>query len=672
MKLTKESLAIVRTKVAHVEVSACPGSGKTTTAVHRVLHLRQQGVPAQRIGVVSFSNETKAVFAQALLAKGCAGVKMLTFHALGRSLVSAEAVARGHPIPDVEPGFSHSLLETAIEWMTERIKEDAVRVASPVKRSKTGAGETTKGRNRRYFSALARPERASVLRLLGWIVTEKGARQFGRLYGDHADTLIPIRTLLAGTGLEGLREFIDAVAAKAGRTPPRGDGSRLRALKPIAYALLAWIIRRYRKQLLGSDKIDFASMCLQATKILGRPGAASSVQFTHLIVDEYQDCSSAQLEMLKALAGVVPNVMVLGDRDQAIYGFAGGRYRTLVGLSPLFATARTFRLSLSHRLTAETAAFAQTLRINGRSASDTQADPQIRTRKTGPAPSLRACANETSQAHAVAARIRTLLAGGAQFSKIAVLARTNRELNSIQSLLTDGGIPVYRAGDDSSLSHHLDRVLGLVQIVEGSDSEVGKRKLRIGMKGVKAVLGPRPNVVDRIWKKLHESLRRAGVRGVDGRFVLCKKAYLSFHRQLIGKDDLRSIRNYLNAQQVVMRRFKRTSDAVDHYAKLRSDHQACGYITLSTAHRAKGKEWKHVMILGQTNGVWPSHHAQTMTTEAEERRLLYVAVTRASHSVELFCAPRESAQPRATFSKVSDFLRPAITQDLLEYRRRVL
>ncbi len=238
----------------------------------------------------------------------------------------------------------------------------------------------------------------------------------------------------------------------------------------------------------------------------------------------------------------------------------------------------------------------------------------------------------------------------------------------MESLLTGRGIPVSRYQ-----STHVLRVLTLVSLVESAGllPDQRKRHAVVDAEAVAKTVKPIQNPDEDKFIDLLKTLSKVRSKALEGKFKLCAKAYVSFLRPTVPYEQYKTVRNHLRTQVPVMRKFLSLNEAVEHLESLGLS-QPTGVVTLSTAHGAKGREWPHVLVMGQTNGVWPIYMAKTAAALEEERRLLYVAVTRSSATVELFCSPLELAKPQAQFNEVSSILRPALRAKVLIRKRASL
>ena len=285
MALTVHQRRIVQTKLPYVEVVAKPGSGKTTTLMQRLAHLVRCGVSFSEILLLSFSNEAVGEIGRRWVLHGTKHARkanaksntdgaqpvMMTAHAFARSVV-----ARAGGCGDViTPSVATALLKSALR----RCLQDA-------HRKKLWFRLDTRQRRERVELVRTLLKSSALLSLL------LSAMQFAQA---------------------AQLELSDVMLA-----PQFAD-----QLKPFAVIAPA-VLRRYRLAKQAAGHIDFGDMLELAIRALG--DGRASIPFTHVLVDEYQDCSAAQTQLLAALAQHGCELMVFGDPEQAIYGFGGNGY----------------------------------------------------------------------------------------------------------------------------------------------------------------------------------------------------------------------------------------------------------------------------------------------------------------------------------------------------------
>lgn len=587
-----QSQQIVETTEPCVEVLAGPGSGKTTTGVHRIWHLVTTGIPARKILVLSFSKVTVGELRRRLDELGTTAhttvqTKKSQIQDMSQVVVkTAHAFAFGIA-SKINPGITVLSDSNALKLLADAVRmtlKDVVRgvlsIASKcLQKVKTALRELrdTKPKMRLLLDALAY---------------------------THAANL-PLATTVSTGRFAALNQYVDVVGAIAAR-----------------YAAI-------KKK---HGKVDYGDMLTIAVKGIKRNMKWDS--FSHVLVDEYQDCSAAQTALLAAMANKGSEIMVFGDADQALYGFGGNHYNSLKNVmgGVVQMTMRT-----SWRLTRQTAALASSI------AQHTKGLAIVAVRD-GFFPQLIHNDDLTTQTYTVATTIQKLIATGTPPEKIAVLARTRAFLKPVEQRLLAQNIQTDQLGTDRDIQHPL-RVLHLTHLVEGfadSNDSIDPAAVQRALKDVKTV----PTCE---WQELARCLEKiARLPSVEGRYKKCADSYLKY---MGGARANTRIQHDLKRWEPICRG---CANAKAVRSVIRTMN--LGAVTTSTIHAAKGREWDHVFVVGMADGQLPLYLARDKQMLAEERRLLYVAVTRARESVRLYYAPVFHSLTHKQFEHPSRFL----------------
>jgi DNA helicase-2/ATP-dependent DNA helicase PcrA len=416
--------------------------------------------------------------------------------------------------------------------------------------------------------------------------------------------------------------------------------------RPVLKALRA-IRLRYQQELDSSGGIDYAGMLRRGCELLG--SRAHRLPYRHLLIDEAQDMNAEQAQLLSAIAGQVPNVMAFGDSHQSIFGFMGGHFRHICDA---LSDAVTLSLSQSFRLTHETAELANAvLSLNER--------PIVGSR-SGEKPMLFRRRTSAGQEHAVIRLINRLKAEGTAEDRIAILARTRMQLRNMEQALRAAGHetePTYK----ERLPEHTDGLMYLLAYIEKwkwvikSDARTRNRWIEKRLAAITGVTVSR-KVLEHCRRMLVVAIR---VQSLRSRYVAATRIYL---RLVAAAGTKRSpVAIELERWEAISRNFKKV-DALHAYI---AELSAQAKIVTSTIHGAKGDEWDHVIVLGVTEGSLPLHYANSSNKIAEERRLFYVAVTRARKRVYLFHGPYRHAVSGKRFSEPSSFVTSAVKATLM-------
>jgi DNA helicase-2/ATP-dependent DNA helicase PcrA len=355
---------------------------------------------------------------------------------------------------------------------------------------------------------------------------------------------------------------------------------------PVPAAAISGLYARYQDEKVRRGLVDFDDLLARCADAMETDPGFASVQrwrWRHLFVDEFQDLNPLQHRLLTAWLGPSTDLCVVGDPHQAVYGWNGADADFLAHVPARWPSTEVLYLDHNHRCTPQiVAAAAAVLGPDGarlRSAAD-----------DGPPTRVRAFPTDTAEAHGIAADLRAANARGRPWASLAVLTRTNAQLITIQEALRAARVPFWSPAQGALL--HDPLVAGILGQI--------RRSPRAPMQAVAADLAEQAGEAQSSdeWRTLLSALtdlaglfRRQVPDGTAAQWLAWLPSALS--------DDPRG---------------PKPTDAV----------------SLSSFHRAKGLEWDEVWVAGLERGLVPIGRATSAAAAAEERRLLYVALTRAS------------------------------------------
>jgi DNA helicase-2/ATP-dependent DNA helicase PcrA len=311
-----------------------------------------------------------------------------------------------------------------------------------------------------------------------------------------------------------------------------------------------------------------------------------SQQYRFFTVDEYQDISPLQQALLETWLGDREDLCVVGDPRQAIYGFAGADAGFLTSFASRFSNAEVFELTANYRSAVEIVSLANKVADHGE---------LVGTRSFSARPTKFEASSVSAEAKRIAERIQVSLDAGKQPSEIAVLSRINQQLLPIEHELKARGVPVQVRGAGRFFAH--PQVLKTMTALSALQVSSGNLNL---------------------FESLSEILRQLG--------------WSSRGHQ----DENWQRLNWF------MEVFEELSEpTLDEYLRELEERERSGdepmrnTVTLATIHATKGLEWSSVYLCGMNQGLFPISHAKSDAALAEERRLFYVAVTRAKDQLTL-------------------------------------
>ncbi|MGI8830626.1 MAG: ATP-dependent helicase [Candidatus Limnocylindria bacterium] len=387
---------------------------------------------------------------------------------------------------------------------------------------------------------------------------------------------------------------------------------------PIPADVFTNLWRRYERIKEQRNRIDFEDMLTLAVELYETDEAAVSLvrqRYAWFSVDEYQDTNRLQEDLLRLWVGERRDLCVVGDPDQTIYSFTGASSDYLTGFADRFADARVLRLRENYRSTPQVLELANRL-IPGRELRSAGTD--------GPMAEIVPHADADAELATILARIRSLVADGVPHTEIAILVRTNAQIVPFEAALTADRIPFAVRGT---------RFFARPEV----------RAARAALRGA-GTKGRLTRIVATAWRRElgFDEASPAGP-GAEAR---------DRHSALT---TLLAIARSLEAQRP-------EATVADFVADLdQRDAAEAGSagegVTLSTLHRAKGLEWDAVFLPMLEEGSLPMRQtAADSAALAEERRLLYVGVTRARRHLMLTWASTRIGARGTTRARPSRFI----------------
>ncbi|MFC5280914.1 ATP-dependent DNA helicase UvrD2 [Arcanobacterium canis] len=409
-----------------------------------------------------------------------------------------------------------------------------------------------------------------------------------------------------------------ARATMAKREPP-GDASAQD---------IASLITAYEEVKSERGVIDFEDTILILIGLMSeREDVAAAIrrQYKHFVVDEYQDVSPMQHRLLQLWLGDRRDICVVGDVSQTIYSFTGASSNYLANFSKEFPKARTITLNRDYRSTTEIVDLANDV------IAENQSDGAVFLRAmggNGRPVEYQEYADDETEANEIAGKIVSLHRQGIDYSDIAILYRANSQSEQLESALSAAGIPATVRGA-TRFFQRKEVLEAMVTLRAVARSELGTAKSGLDL----------PQLVEGTLNSMGWRKEPPAAHGA------ARERWESLEALRLLGEDMWEKRGTSMAQFV----------AELEERKAASNEPTQEAVTLSSLHAAKGLEWKAVFLVGMSEGLMPISHAQGDEGIAEERRLLYVGITRAKE--ELFISYAIGNGKRAN-RKVSRFLLP--------------
>ena len=453
----------------------------------------------------------------------------------------------------------------------------------------------------------------------------------------------------------------------------------------------------YARRLFAANAMDFDDLIFFTVKLLAEHEDVRGYwqrRFRYVLIDEYQDTNHLQYLFSSLIAGGSGNICVVGDDDQSIYKFRGATIENILSFEHEFKGCRTIRLEQNYRSTSHILDAANAVIRNnaGRKGKELWTDAG-----TGELVKLYVADNENEEAQYVAAKIMADYGRGANWRDHAVLYRMNAQSYQLEYAFKRNGIPYRIVGGMSFFSHaeikdmlsYLNVIatpaddLRLTRIINSPPRGIGERSIDLvrqlaadnarSMYEIITNAGDYPEL-SRAAAKLGafaamiEELREFAKDNTPDALldeIIDKTGYIRALEEKNTQEDRTRIENVEELRSSIIGYMKESGDDmlegylanVALYTDLDNYDPDADTVVMMTMHSAKGLEFPTVYIVGMEEGIFPGIRAIGEQAEMEEeRRLCYVAITRAERELELVCARQRMIFGRTTANRVSRFV----------------
>jgi len=597
-ELNGEQLAAVRAADGPVLVIAAAGTGKTRTLIYRVAWLVQQGVRGENILLLTFTNK-----------------------AAHEMMERARARVGAEPLHGMWGGTFHHVANRILRYHAD---------------------------------------------LVGY------RKDFGILDSDDQKSLC--KTIYDELGLKGDEHFpkpqvllsVFSLAANRAEDPRDLIEERFHDFR-FDVERIFQVHEAYTARKRSLNVMDFDDLLILAVQVLDEnPGPREYYQhkFRYVMVDEYQDTNPVQAELVHLLSGGTGNLLVVGDDFQSIYGWRGADYRNILNFPREHAGCQRYDLVTNYRsvpgvLTVANACIA---------GNPEQFQKEIRAvREGGPLPTVAKLNDGSHQAAYVISQIRRLRRAGYKYGDMAILYRAHFHAMELQLALNREGIPhLVTSGVRFFEQAHVKDVLCLPRLLQNPRDELAFQRLicllpGVGAKGAQNLWAKLSRKFDpalsedrnrlhalvpkrgkETWEPIHQLLEQIGaeeLRRNPGEVVhLYSKAFYdryaaeTFDNYASRMEDISGLIDYTANFPSLEAFLSELALQSNLDESVRSEEQPQDSVRLGTIHQSKGLEFPAVFVLWCVEGMFPSGRALEEADsggESEERRLFYVAATRA-------------------------------------------
>ena len=608
-ELNESQYDAVTTTAGRVLVIAGAGSGKTRTLVYRVAHLVEKGVPPEAILLLTFTRKSSQEMlwrSGRLLNENCNRVVGGTFHSVANMLLRRYGSRIGF-------GSSFTIIDRA----------DAEGIINLL-RSSLGLGK----KDKRF------PSKRAVINMISGSINRSirlddlVEDQYAHL-SDHLDDILALH-------------------------------------------------KHYQVFKYDHGLMDYDDLLVNWKRLLEEaPEVRQTIseRFSHIMVDEYQDTNLIQADIIRLAAHTHDNVMVVGDDSQSIYSFRGADFYNIMRFPKVFKETRIIKLEENYRSTQPILSLTNDIITN---AAEKYTKTLFTRIEGGLRPMVFAGRDEREEAAFIVDTIRILLAKGIELQEIAVLFRSSFHSYKLEMELGSESIEYEkRGGLKLTESAHMKDMIGFLRVlVNPQDTLSWNRSLlqleKVGPATAQKISAAIAGSVDplealrtyRPAKAWQESFGRlvqlyADLYHAEPKPSILYEIALAYYQPLferIYSDDYPKRQKDLDQLKSIMEGYDDLQSFIDDTTldppeEAEKDGHRLERLILSTIHSSKGLEFDAVFVIGVADGRFP--HASAMFGEQweEERRLLYVAATRARKYLYL-TYPRQLMTPDRQFRRV--------------------
>ena len=606
-ELNTQQLAVVTATPGPALVLAGAGAGKTRTLTYRVAYLLEQGIPIDRILLLTFTNKAAREMMDRvadLIGGNTAGLWGGTFHSVGHRVLRQHAEAIDYPksFTIMDRGDAKALMSAAID----------------------DAGIDTK--------SVRFPKPDLVCDILSMSL----------------NTGLPL-----GQVMEERYSYFDTLTDEIGR----------------AHAA-------YSNRKAANGVMDFDDLLIQWLRLLRKNSEVRELfqaRFQFILVDEYQDTNQVQCELIDLLGGRRDNIMAVGDDSQSIYSWRGANFRNVLEFPNRHDGTQVFKIETNYRSTPEILDCANAVIAGNLRQFDKVLSP---VRDPGMKPALVCCNDANQQAEFIAQRVLELRDEGIALEAMAVLYRSHFHALELQMEFTRRNIPfVLTSGIRFFEQAHVKDVAAYLKLLVNPAEELAFKRIVLMLPGVGAksaaklwieltthlskksdlakalydIAGHAPKKAQLGWDQLAETVRQLEDEQSKGPGHLIRMVVAAGYEDYLQEKFPNYYSRIEDIEQVAgfAEQYDTTEAFLSEVALLTNLDTDTGrdrnadqeQIRLSTIHQAKGLEFEAVFVMMLCDGLFPSNRAiESPQGEEEERRLFYVAVTRAKTELYL-CYP---------------------------------
>ena len=644
------------------------GSGKTTVLIQRIANLIRYGSAAQSRVVPDFITESDVEFLEKYLESGA----------------PAQYEGRADALCALDPAPPWSII--AITFTNKAANELKSRLAAMLGEQGNDVWAMT------FHSACCRILRREIERI--------GYERSFTIY-DTSDSERVMKAVIRDMNLDEKsfppKLFLNLIsrAKDKGQNPAEFERTAA-AAGDFRMEKAAAAYTEYQKRLKASNALDFDDIILLTVRILSEfPEARAYYQkkFRYVLIDEYQDTNRLQYQLASLLAGGHQNICVVGDDDQSIYRFRGATIENILNFEKQYPGARVIRLEQNYRSTKAILNAANAVIANNQGRKGKKLWTQ---NDDGDQIMVFEAYNEQEEAQFVASRIFTI-GKGKNFRDFAILYRTNAQSNALEYAFKRNGIPYRIIGgtrffDRAEVKDMLAYLwvinnrsddLRLLRILNNPPRGIGAKTIEMIERIAEASNVPLYSIISDPYS--YPALEKAAGKLMGFTVMIEECAQLlqtlslpDFYEELMirtgytamleekkTEENIGRLENVHELKSSILSYMEHTEDPtlngfleeIALYTDIEQYDPEADAVVMMTMHAAKGLEFPHVCIVGMEDGLFPGVRAIGDLTEMEEeRRLCYVAITRAKKTLAISYAKQRMLYGHTNINRPSRFL----------------
>ncbi len=583
-----------------ISVLAGAGSGKTRVLTTRIYHLIREGVPAEQILAVTFTNKAAREMRErvrTMIGEDSSEQPFIaTFHGLGRELLQSYGNVIGIP---------------------------------------------------RFFSVYDRDD------------SEKAIAAALKALDVEAKELSP-------------RAVLGRISRQKGEGMRAGEFAQMHGRSSFGNRIVSEVWQRYEKTLLAEKALDFDDLIALPVRLLEEHDDVrelAQARWSHIHIDEYQDTNELQERLAGILAEKHKNLFVVGDGDQAIYGWRGAKMENILNFEKKYPEAQTIILERNYRSTKNLVDAANAVIEKNKNRKEKYSTTE---KSAGETIVVHSALHAEDEARWIALKIRNLMSDGKKPEEVAILYRTNFQSRALEEGLLRAGIPYKILGTRFFARKEVKDALAWMRLAMDTTREADKLRAAVSPpRGIgKVTLGKlaaggraqlRAGELAKVeaFEKIIGELAQSALSLKPSEFVKLVVEKNGMKKVLFDEGSTEDRERFENIEELasVAARYDASSgkesialflaeaalasdqDEIDR--PLREGRLPAGrQVTLMTVHAAKGLEFNTVFVSGMEEGLFPHEHMnrEKDRDEEEERRLFYVAMTRAKERLFLTLA----------------------------------